>query len=91
MTGDGGRLGGWLSLVDRRFFRVALRCPFAVARDLGKNLRTASEVRPGHVAKKLLSMALVQVEMEGLKQARWRNSMRFVFVVCEYALFAWCR
>jgi hypothetical protein len=38
---------------------------------------------------KEIVMALVQVEMEGLKQARWRNSMRSIFVVCKHALFAW--
>jgi hypothetical protein len=84
MTGDEeGKLRGWLVLVDQTFFRVAFRCPLAVARDLGKNFRTASAVRPGQVAKKLLSMALVHVETEGLKLARWKNSMRSFFVVWE--------
>jgi hypothetical protein len=55
--------------VERRFLGAAFRCPFAVAKDFGRNLRTASDVSPGHVVKKLLSMAWVHVDMGGLKQA----------------------
>ena len=48
------------------------RCPFTVARDLGRCLRTSSDVRPGQVAKNPASMALVQVCTTGLKAHRWR-------------------
>jgi hypothetical protein len=91
MAVDGWVLeGDWfiVVVVDRKFFGVALRCPLAVARDLGKYLRTASAVRPGHVTKKLSSMAWVQVDMLGLKHARCRKSMSCTFVFCWYALCA---
>jgi hypothetical protein len=39
--------------VDRKFLRLALRCPFAVARDFGRNFRTAPADSPGHLVKKL--------------------------------------
>ena len=49
------------SLVERMFCRSCLRCPFAVAIDLGRCLRTSLEIRPGQVAKYPASMDLVQV------------------------------
>ena len=77
----GAAVEGGVILVDRWFFRVAFKCPFAVASDFGRNFRTASAVRPGHVAKKLLSMAFVQVETDGQKLARCKKSMSSVFVL----------
>ena len=71
VDGEGAELlGARFWEVDRRFFGVALRCPLAVARDLGRYLQMASAVRPGQVVKKFFSMAWVQVDMGGLKQAR---------------------
>jgi hypothetical protein len=64
----GARVGRVLD-VDRRFLGVALRCPLAVARDLGRYLQTASAVRPGQVAMKFVSIACVPVETGGLKHA----------------------
>ena len=37
-----------------------------------KFLRTRAEVRPGHVVKKPVVMAVVQVDTTGLKSALWR-------------------
>ena len=59
-------------LVDRTFCRSWRRCPFAVARLLGKCLRTRADVRPGHVVKKPEVMVAVQVDTTGLKADRWR-------------------
>ncbi len=59
-------------LVERTFLQSCLRWPLAVARDLGRCLRTKSEVRPGHVEKKPALMACVQVQVTGLKQVHWR-------------------
>ena len=55
--------------------------------DLGRNFWTALAVRPGHVAKKFLSMAWVQVAVAGLKHVRCRKSMSSVFVFWAYAVF----
>ena len=60
-------VAGEVFLVDRTFFRSWRRCPFAVARILGKCLRTIAEVRPGHVVKKPEVMAAVQVNTTGLE------------------------
>ena len=85
----GARVGQSLD-VDRRFLGAALRCPLAVARDLGRYLRTASAVRPGHVAKKFFSLACVHVDIGGLKHARCKKSISWTLVFCSYALLAWC-
>jgi hypothetical protein len=70
--------------VERRFLGETLRCPLAVARDLGRNFRTASALRPGHVVKKFFSMlAWTHVEIGGLKQAGWRKSMSPTLVFCS--------
>ena len=53
-------------------FRSWRRCPFAVARLLGKCLRTRLEVSPGHVVNNPEVMLAVQVETTGLKADRWR-------------------
>ena len=90
VDGSGGETVGLILDVERRFFGVAFRWPLAVARDLGRNFRTASAVRPGQVAKKFFSMACVQVDMDGLKHARCKKSMSSIFVFCSYALFAQC-
>ena len=55
--------------VERMFILVLRMCPFAVAIDLGRCLRTRSEVRPGQVAKKPLSMAAIHVDGTGLNAA----------------------
>lgn len=82
MSVDDGGAGkiGRLFEVDLRLFGLVLRCPFAVARDLGRYLRTASAVSPGQVVKKLFSIAWIQVDMEGLKQALCRKSISCGFV-----------
>ena len=67
-------------LVKRMFCRSCLRCSFAVASNLGRCLRTSSEVRPVQVAKYPEFMALVQVCMTGLKAHRcryWTSSALF--------------
>jgi hypothetical protein len=67
---------GWAFLdVDRRFLGEDLRCTMAVARDFGRYLCTASAVRPGHVAKKFFLIACVQLEIGGLKHARFKKSL----------------
>ena len=48
-------------LVDWMFCQSCLKCPFGVASDLWRCVRTNLEVRPSQVAKYLASMALVQV------------------------------
>jgi hypothetical protein len=78
----GARVGLFVD-VDRRFLGADLRCPSAVARDFGRYLRTASAVRPGHVAKKFFLMACVQVEIGGLKHARCKKSISRTFVFCS--------
>ena len=65
-------VAGEVVLVDRTFFQSWRRGPFAVARLLGKCLRTRAEVSPGHVVKKPEVMAAVQVNTAGLKADRWR-------------------
>ena len=65
-------VAGEVFMVDRTFCRSWGMCPFAVARLLGKCLRTRAEVRPGHVVKKPALMAAVQVDTTGLKDDRWR-------------------
>ena len=65
-------VAGEVVLVDHTFCRSWRRQPFAVARILGKCLRTSAEVSPGHVVKKPEVMAEVQVNMMGLKADRWR-------------------
>ena len=75
-------------MVDLWFFLVALRCPLAVFRDLGRNFLTALVVRPGHVEKKFLLMALVHVETEGLNAAQCKKNIKSSLLFCSYALFA---
>ena len=52
-------------LVLRTFLRTSLRWPLAVDIDLGRYFRIRELVRPGRVAKKELSMAIVQMWMTG--------------------------
>ena len=59
--------------VDRTPAGVFFMWPFAVAVESGRYRRTASAVRPGHVANWLLWMALIQVDGGGLKAHWWRN------------------
>ena len=61
----------------------------AVAKDLGRCLRTKLEVRPVQVAKKPESMACVHVLTTGLKAARCRYWTRSAFVVILCALDVW--
>jgi hypothetical protein len=56
--------------------------------DLGRYLRTLSAVRRGQVAKWPLLMALVQVDVDGLKQAAWRNWMSSAVLVEVIAALA---
>ena len=65
-------VAGEVVLVERTFCRSWPRRPFAVARLLGKCLRTRAEVSPGHVVKKPEVMAAVQVDTTGLKADQWR-------------------
>ena len=76
-------IAGGLLDVERRLFGVDLRYPLAVASALGRYLRTALDVRPGHVVKNLWSMACVQVAIVGLKHARCKNLMSITFVFCS--------
>ena len=45
--------------VERMFIFVLRMCPFAVAIDLGRCFLTRSDVRPGQIVKKPLSMAAI--------------------------------
>ena len=58
---------GEVILVDSTFCRSWRRRPLAVARILGKCLRTRAEVSPGHVVEKPEVMVAVQVDKAGLK------------------------
>ena len=60
---------GEVFLVDCMFCWSWQRCPFAVARLLGKFFRTRAELRPGHVVKKPAVIAVVQVDKTGLMAA----------------------
>ena len=62
-------VAGEVFLVDRMFCWSCRRCPFAVARILGKCFRASAELRPSHVLKKTEVIAVVQVETTGLKAA----------------------
>ena len=75
-------------LVGHMFCRFCLRCSFALASDLGRCLRTSSEVRPGQVAKYPASMDLVQVWTTRLKSHRCRYWLSSAFVFISYALQA---
>lgn len=79
MTVDGVMMG-FFGLVLRTFLRVSLRCPFAVGIDFGRCLWMSVLVRPGHVAKKDLSIAWVQVWTTGLNAQRWSHVARSTFV-----------
>ena len=60
----------------------------AVVMDFGRFLRTRSAVRPGHVAKKPLSMVAIQVDGTGEKVAQcryWTRSFCVVISCTEWA------
>ena len=59
-----------------------------LAMDLGRFLQTRSAVRPGHVAKKPLSMAAIQVDGTGEKSARCRYWTRSFCVVIPFTKWA---
>ena len=80
-------VAGEVFLVDHTFCRSWRRCPFAVARLLGKCLCTRAEVRPGHMVKKPAVMAVVQVVSTGLKPSRWRYCIMFDLVDRVWILF----
>lgn len=83
-----GADGGGRDFVERMFIFFLRICPFAVAIDLGRCLRTRSEVRPGQVVKNPASMATIQVEGTGLKAAWWRYTTKSRSVFWVYALLA---
>ena len=63
-----------------------------VALDLGRNFWTLSAVSSGHVAKWPALMALIHVDVVGLKQAAWRNwisSVVLVEVIAALAVGLW--
>ena len=53
-----------------QIFGAVFIMPFAVLMESGRNFRTASAVRPGQVAKKLLLMEFFQEETVGMSAAR---------------------
>ena len=57
--------------VERWFARVWSRWPLMRAADEGGCLRTWADVRSGQVDKRLLSMALHQVDRAGEKRVAW--------------------
>ena len=66
-------------LVDCTFCWYWQRCPFAVATLLGKCFRTRADVRPGHVVKKPLVIALVHDDTTGLKADNMQYLHRAAF------------
>ena len=67
----GGVNGGWgWCLVDRTCWREILRWPLAVLVDLGRCLHTRLDANIVQVVNKPASMALRQLSMTGLKQAK---------------------
>ena len=61
-----GRSGvGSCGRVDLKFYRESLAQPFAVARILGRCLDISSAVRPGHVEKFPLLIAVINVPWTG--------------------------
>ena len=58
--------------------------PCAVMMDLGKCLRTRSEVRPGQLVKKPAPITLIHVEGKGENAALCRNMISYLldFVSC---------
>ena len=73
-------------LVECMLCRSCLRCPFAVASNLGRCLCTSSEVRTGQVAKYPASMSLVQVCTTGLKAHRCMYWTSSALIFISYAL-----
>ena len=57
--------------IDLTFFLASLAWPFSVARLFGRCLDIRSAVRPGHVEKFLLFIAVIKVLGTGQKAARW--------------------
>ena len=75
-------------LVYCRCFGGVLIWPFYVLMELGRNFWTASTVRPGQVAKKLLLVAFVREDKVGLNANRCRKSKSSVLFFCAYTEFA---
>ena len=63
-VGSGGR-------IDLTFFRARLAWHFSVARLFGMFLDISSAVKPGHVEKFPLLIAVIKVLGTGQKAARW--------------------
>ena len=63
---------GVVCCVLRMFFRVCFKWPLIVATESGRKRATASAVRCGQVAKNPALIALIQVDLHGLKAALWR-------------------
>ena len=80
-------VAGEVFLVDHTSCWSWRRCPFVVARLLGKCLRTRAEVRLGHVVKKPAVMAVVQVNTTGLKADLWRYCIMSDLVERVWKLF----
>ena len=74
-------------LVLRTFLRTSLSWPLAVDIDLGRYFRIRELVRPGRVAKKELSMAIVQMWMTGHHAQRRIHVARSTLVRRLYTLF----
>ena len=59
-----------------------LRWPFDVAIEGRRCFWMSGLFKPGHVVKWLLFIALMKVDLTGLKHAAWRNLARSSFVCC---------
>ena len=77
MSGEGGgsevtgRSGvGCCGRFDQAFFRASLAWPFSVARLFGRCFSISSAVRPGHVEKFPLLIAVIKVLGTGKKAER---------------------
>ena len=77
----GFMLYGWVGFGGLQIFGAVLIWPFSVLMESGRNFWTASAVRPGQVAKKLLLVDFVREEQVGLNANRCRkfNSSVFFF------------
>ena len=80
-------VAGEVFLVDRMFCRSCRRLTFAVARLLGIFFRTRVELRPGHVVKKPVVVAVVQVDIMVLKAAQCRYCIMSDLVERVWILF----
>ena len=77
-------------VVDPVCCHARLRCPFAVAVDAGRYLRTCAEVIAGKPINSSLSSALQSVFTVGENRHWWMNWMVLASVVLWYTLFTVC-